>query len=192
MSRKVKRFITGLSIFLLLATVYLLYVLEHGNFHEITADEAYRSGQLDSSRLAYYIKKHNIKSVLNLRGNVASDGHSVAHWYLDEKRVSTDLGAKHYDIYLSSSSRPDNEAVMKLMDFFKSAPRPVLIHCKSGADRAGLVASMWKVVVDKEPKSEAENQLSLQYGHFPFGGAAAMDRFFDGWQPDGDLKGKKE
>lgn len=187
MSRRVKRFITGFSIFLLLVAVGLLYVIEHGNFHAITAGEAYRSGQLDSSRLAYYIKKHNIKSVLNLRGNVASDGHSVAQWYLDEKRVSAEHGAKHYDIYLSSTSEPEKEDVAKLMEFFRTAPRPVLIHCKSGADRTGLIASMWKVVVDKEPKSEAEKQLTILYGHFSVGPAAAMDRFFDSWQPETGL-----
>lgn len=184
MSLRVKYFIAGSSALLLFVVVGFLYILEHGNFHEITAGEAYRSGQMDSSRLAYYLKKHNIKSVLNLRGNVASDGHSVAQWYLDEKRISAELGAKHYDIYLSSTSKPEKEDLVKLMEFFRTAPRPVLIHCKSGADRTGLVASMWKVVVDKEPKSEAGKQLTILYGHFPIGGAAAMDRFFESWQPE--------
>lgn len=183
MTRKTKFLLTALAGFLLAASVGFLFILEHGNFHAITSGEAYRSGQLDSSRLAYYIKKHNIRSVLNLRGNVASDGHSVAQWYLDEKRVSAELGAKHYDIYLSSTSEPEKEDVAKLMEFFKTAPRPVLIHCKSGADRTGLVASMWKVVVDKESKAEAEKQLTIRYGHFPIGGALAMDRFFRDWQP---------
>lgn len=186
MSRRIKKFLKVLGVVLFIAAVGFLYILEHGNFHAITAGEAYRSGQLDSSRLAYYIKKHNIKSVLNLRGNVASDGESVAQWYLDEKRISAELGAKHYDIYLSSTSEPEKEDVQKLMEFFKTAPRPVLLHCKSGADRTGLVASMWKVVVDKEPKSEAGKQLTILYGHFPIGPAAAMDRFFDSWEPAGD------
>lgn len=183
MSRKIKFFITGLGGVLFLGIVLFLYVLEHGNFRPVTAGEAYRSGQLDSSRLAYYIKKYNIKSILNLRGNVASDGESVAQWYLDEKRVAETYNVMHYDIYLSASQELEKEDVEKLMEFIRSAPRPVLIHCKSGADRSGLVAAMWKVIVDKEPKPEAEKQLSVLYGHFPIGSAAAMDRFFRNWQP---------
>jgi undecaprenyl-diphosphatase len=62
-------------------------------------------------------------------------------------------------------------------------PRPVLIHCKQGADRTGLVAAMWKVIVDKEPKSEARKQLSPIFFHFPICRTASLDRFFKKWQP---------
>jgi hypothetical protein len=28
---------------------------------------------------------------------------------------------------------------------------------------------MWKVMVDKEPKDKAKEQISFRYGHLPFG-----------------------
>jgi hypothetical protein len=43
---------------------------------------------------------------------------------------------------------------------------------------------MWKVIVDKEPKSEAKKQLSLLFGHLPIGKTAAMDKFFHNWNPE--------
>lgn len=178
MSRRLK-FITVvlLSLFILTAGYYL-YMEEQGNFHPIIPGEAYRSAQLDRDELEYYIKKYNIKSIVNLRGK-----NPDAPWYIEELEVSTEQNVKHYDIALSASCEPTDEEVRQLMEIFKSAPRPILIHCQGGADRSGLAAAMWKVMVDKEPKSEAGKQLSVLYGHIPMGKKKAMDHFFENWKP---------
>ena len=42
-------------------------------------------------------------------------------------------------------------------------------------------AAMWKLYVDKESMSEARKQLSIFYGHIPFGPTSAMDEFFEKW-----------
>ena len=166
-------------VFLLLSTAtYFFYMEEQGNFHTITPGKAYRSAQLDRDELEYYIKMYNIKSIVNLRGE-----NPMAPWYREEKQVSAEYNIEHYDISLSSSREPDEEKIRKLIEIFRNAPRPVLIHCQAGADRSGLAAAMWKVIVDKEPKSEAQKQLSLFYGHLPIGKTTAMDRFFQNWTP---------
>jgi len=46
-----------------------------------------------------------------------------------------------------------------------------------------LAAALWKVTVDREPKSRAKKQLSLRFGHMPFGPTTALDNFFAEWQP---------
>jgi protein tyrosine/serine phosphatase len=155
-----------------------VYMQVQGNFHPITAGEAYRSAKLDRDQLEYYIKKYNIKSIVNLLGE---DPRKT--WYREELQVSAEHNIKHYDIELSATHEPTEEDARKLVEIFKTAPRPVLIHCKGGSDRSGLAAAMWKVVVDKESKSEAQKQLSILYGHFPFGKTSAMDHFFDHWDP---------
>ena len=172
-----KIFITSLILTLVLAGSYICYVIDQGNFHAITDGEAYRSAQLNRDKLGYYIRRYNIRSILNLRGeNPDSD------WYREELTVSVGNRIKHYDIALSSTKGPDENEIKQLMEVFKNAPRPILIHCKAGADRSGLVAAMWKVVIDQEPKSQAEKQLSIFYGHLPLGGTYAMDQFFEKWQ----------
>jgi protein tyrosine/serine phosphatase len=170
--------ITGLALLLpmLILGGYIGYILTTGNFHPITPGEAYRSAQLDRDELVYYIKKFNIRSIVNLRGENRN-----RPWYIEEAGVSAEFNVAHYDISLSASGEPSDEDVKRLMEIFKFAPRPVLIHCQAGADRSGLVAAMWKVVVDKEPKSEAKKELSLFYGHIPIGNTVAMDRFFEKW-----------
>ena len=182
MRRGYKCLAAALAVILLLAASRVLYVEEQGNFHAITAGEAYRSAQLDRGELEYYIRKYGIRSIINLRGE-----HPDKSWYRDEIEISTELGVMHYDFPLSASNEPGPDMVRKLIATFRNAPRPVLIHCMGGADRSGLAAAIWKVVIDNEPKAKAEEQLSILYGHLPVGKTTAMDRFFRKWAGDQGL-----
>jgi protein tyrosine/serine phosphatase len=173
MTRKYKILVSLFVLLFLSSASYFLYMEEQGNFHKITYGEAYRSAQLDTDEFEYYIKKYNIKSIVNLRGK-----HPELPWYEEEIRVSAKHGIKHFDISLSASREPTEEDINELIEIFKTAPRPVLIHCLAGADRSGLAAAIWKIKVDKESRSEAEKQLSFLYGHLPIGSHSAMDRFF--------------
>jgi protein tyrosine/serine phosphatase len=161
---------------LLLVLSYILYLTATGNFHTITPGEAYRSAQLGSVSLEYYVKKYGIRSVVNLRGRNADEA-----WYVNEIKTCSELGIKHYDVALSALHEPAPSLVRQLLEIFKSAPRPLLVHCQSGADRSGLAAAMWKVIVDHETKTTAEKQLTIWDGHIPVGGTIAMDRFYEKW-----------
>ena len=177
--RRFRVSIAVLALLLLLPASYFgLYMKVQGNFHPITHGEAYRSAQLDRDKLEHYIEKYAIKSILNLRGKKPT-----ASWYVEEIQVAENYNVAHYNIRLSASREPTSMEVQQLIDIFMHVPRPVLIHCKGGSDRSGLVAAMWKVIVDKEPKSEARKQLSILYGHFPIGKTSAMDHFFQHWDP---------
>jgi protein tyrosine/serine phosphatase len=150
-----------------------------GNFHPITPGEAYRSAELDRDDLEYYIRKYNIKSILNLQGHRTGD-----HHYRDEVAVCRELDLAHFVLSLSAGTKPSAELVDELLNIFEVAPRPILIHCKFGADRTGLAAAMWKVIVDGEEKRLASRQLSIRYFHLPFGAATAMDESFQEWEPN--------
>lgn len=180
MSKISKRTTGVFSVLLLLFGSYRLYLSEQGNFHAITPGEAYRSAQLDRDELEHYIKKYGIKSILCLRND--TDGGNAA-WYKEEVKVGAENGIVHYFVPISQKREPEARNVAEILRIFHSAPRPVLIHCKAGADRTGLAAAMWKVSVNKESKAEAGKQLSLRFFHLPVGDTAAMDRFFEKWQP---------
>jgi undecaprenyl-diphosphatase len=170
--------IGALAILFLSAVGYFFFVKWQGNFHPITPGEAYRSAQLDRDDIAHYVTKYSIKSVLNLRGSRSGE-----RWYDDELAACAELQVAHYDVELSEAHEPTDIQVRQLVHIFETAPRPLLIHCMSGADRTGLAAAMWKVVVDKERKAEAANQLSIRYGHIPIWETQAMDSFFEKWNP---------
>ncbi len=168
-------------VFLLFISIgsYFLYIEEQGNFRPITDGEAYRSAQMDRDELEYYINNYHLRSILNLRGK-----NPDMDWYIEEVKVSSEHGIMHYDMALSASRGLTSKEVQGLKEIFNSAPRPILIHCKSGADRSGLVSAMWKVIVDKRPKAEAKKQLSILFGHIPIGSTSAMDQFFERWRPE--------
>jgi len=162
----------------LFALGLFVYMAEWGNFHVVTPGLAYRSGQMGRDNLEYYLEKYQIKSVINLRGPDPGQP-----WYQEETGVCRSRGVAHYDCRFYSDHAPQPDQLAKLIALFASAPRPVLMHCRVGADRAGLAAAIWKVVVEKRPKAEARKQLSILYGHMPLGGSTALDDFFDQWQP---------
>jgi protein tyrosine/serine phosphatase len=73
-----------------------------------------------------------------------------------------------------------DEELTAIVNVMRKTPKPVLIHCRSGADRAGLVAALYQYVIARKTAEEASNQLSILYGHFPFLGNSTvmMDRSF--------------
>lgn len=152
------------------------YLEEQGNFHPITPEEAYRSAQLDQDELEYYISKFGIRSIINLRGKNPRES-----WYKEEVAICRELGVKHYDLKLSPDKTPSLQDIKALLQLFDKVPWPVLIHCKAGADRSGLAAALWLMAVDGAPKSIAKRQLSLRYGHLPFGPTQKLDCFFNKW-----------
>jgi protein tyrosine/serine phosphatase len=160
------------GIFFLSSTVHYLYNFNRGNFYAITADEAYRSAQLNKDQLEYYIKKYKIKSILNLNSKRPDKD-----WYKDEIRFCLDNDVAYYNVGMLPDQPPNKILLEKLMLVLKDAPRPILIHCRKGSDRTGLVSAIWKMVIDKEPKSEAARQLSLKYLYFPIGNGAILGRF---------------
>ncbi len=173
-----KKILKNSSIVLgLIILIYGLFFADSwikGNFHIITNNQAYRSRQLDKQLLKYYITKYNIKSIINLRGEEKG-----ADWYDDEMYVSSIYNVFHYDLDLPMDKMPKDKDMQTLLDIFKTAPRPVLIHCLGGSDRTGLASTLWKILIDKENKCKASRHMLFYYGHMPFGKARVLDKWLD-------------
>ncbi len=176
-----KKFLRSfLIVFLLTVVIYGLFFADgwiKGNFHVITQNRAYRSRQLDKQLLKYYVTEYNIKSIINLRG--AEPGKK---WYDDELEVCSIYGVTHYDLDMAMDKEPTKEQIETLINFFKTAPKPVFIHCLGGSDRTGLAAVLWKIVMEKEDKRKAAKHMLFFYGHMPFGKARILDKWL--WKTD--------
>jgi protein tyrosine/serine phosphatase len=176
---KVRRLALGIFVAVALPAaslaVYCGAVVYSGNLHAVSEGVLYRSAQLSKDGFAASIRQYNIKSILNLRG-----AHPREAWYDDEVAVSQENGVTHYDIALSSKRFVDEQRAEEILALVRDAPKPLLIHCKSGADRTGLVAALYRYALEHAAPADADRQLSLAYGHFPYltSKSGAMDDSF--------------
>jgi protein tyrosine/serine phosphatase len=155
--------------------IYWLDLQVEGNFHAVVDRQIYRSRQLSPGQLATLVQRYKIRSVLNLRGANKGD-----RWYQDEIRTSDRLDVRHYDYGLSSGRDVSPSDLDWILEIIRNAPKPILIHCKFGADRTALVAAAYLYAVAGKDAAEAARQLSVRYGHFPYlwSRTGAMDRSF--------------
>jgi protein tyrosine/serine phosphatase len=154
------------SVCLLLALVfgpysYILY--HHSNFHEVVPGEFYRAGQMSGETLARYVKQYHIRSVLNLRGSNPRE-----QWYQREVAATDALGIPHLDFRMSARRELPQDQARQLLTMMQQAPKPLLVHCNSGADRAGLASAIYMAGVKNAGATTAWDQLSLKYGYLPF------------------------
>jgi protein tyrosine phosphatase (PTP) superfamily phosphohydrolase (DUF442 family) len=154
---------------------YCGVIIYEGNFHSVQPGVLYRSAQLNQGELETFGRQYGIKSVLNLRG-----AHAGEAWYDGEIAAVRDLGIAHYDYPISAKRFVTGREIAQLLDIVRNAPKPLLIHCKSGADRAGLVAALYRYAIGEASAADADRQLSLVYGHFPYltSRSGAMDDSF--------------
>jgi protein tyrosine/serine phosphatase len=169
--------IAGVSVGLIAAAIggYWGILQYEGNLHAVSAGILYRSAQLNKGETRWAVREYAIKSVLNLRG-----AHAGQPWYDDEIAAAGELGLAHFDYPLSSKRFVTSQQIEEILDIVRKAPKPLLIHCKSGADRSGLVAAIYRVSDTGASAAEADRELSLVYGHFPYltSRSGAMDDSF--------------
>jgi GR25 family glycosyltransferase involved in LPS biosynthesis/protein tyrosine phosphatase (PTP) superfamily phosphohydrolase (DUF442 family) len=160
--------------------VYFGVLRLDGNFHSVVAGELYRSAQPMPNQIDAYVEMYGIKTIINLRG--PNSGHS---WYDREIIEASKLNVDHFDFPMSARSELSKEQAETLISLFKRSKKPILIHCRDGADRTGLASALYVASVSKQGEEAAEDQLSIMYGHFPIPWLSiyAMDRTFEALEP---------
>lgn len=146
------------------------------NLYEI-APGVWRSNQPSAARLKRY-HQMGIRTILNLRGK---DDRS---YYLFEHEAALQLGMTMIDIRLSPRSLQPAERYLELLDIFDRIERPFVMHCKSGADRAGLASAMWMLHIERQPVAQARRQLSLRFLHVRAARSGILGRLLDAYEAD--------
>lgn len=135
-----------------------------GNLGIVEAGRVIRAAQ-PTSRLPGWIRRYHLRSILNLRGGGPADW-----WYAAEVQAARDGGVSFYDCPISATRRPSRRDLLVLIDTLRSCPYPLLIHCKSGADRTGLASALYLMLQRDVPPEAAEGAFTLEHGHVPLGG----------------------
>lgn len=121
------------------------------NLHKV--DEfVYRCEQPDAKGFDE-LEAMGIKSVLNLRNN-----HSDSLFLIDSPLNCFQVNMEAKDI--------NDEDVIMALKILKEAPKPIVVHCKHGADRTGVVIAMYRIIFQQWTKEKAIGEL--KYGGYGF------------------------
>ena len=156
--------------------------LKFRNLHRIS-DEMYRANQPSPEHIAQYAKELGLKTILNLRGE------SPKGYYLLEKEACARNGIELVDFQMFSRDIPPPENVLAAKKLFDSIAYPALMHCKSGADRAGIMAVLYMHFRKGQPIAEALEMLSRKYLHIRQGKTGVLDFFFETYLAEGASNG---
>ena len=121
-------------------------------------------------------KRQGGASVLNLRGG------RLAPVAL-EIEACQELGLEYFGMHMASTELPSRDTVLMLLDQLETLPRPVLMHCKSGADRTGLASGIYLMAFKGCSPKDAAKQLSLKHAHVRFSRKGILRQFFEQYQP---------
>lgn len=173
--RSAKRWIV-LMLLLLLAIFGLeVYRVTAGpNWHVVVPDQVFRSAQLTETELTEAIDRFGLKSVINLRGECPE-----TDWYQWEQSTLQRCGVAMYNVNLSTYEPPSPIELNKLTDYLMNCPKPVLIHCRRGSDRTSLATAVAQILLSETTIANAKKQLSLRFGHMPFGKVQFLDEAFE-------------
>jgi len=160
-----------------------LMLVDHGfireiylNMHEV-APALWRSAQPSPGAIRM-LAMRGIKTILNLRGPRACGS------YILEKRACERLGIKLIDMPFDSRGAPSAARVEGAAAVFRAIEYPALMHCKSGADRAGIVSALYLILHEGKSVGEARRQLALRYGHVRQARTGVLDHFLNAYEAD--------
>lgn len=149
------------------------------NFHWIEPGVMARANQPSPRAIARYAQM-GIKTILNLRGK------SDTGYYALEKEACEQHGIELIDVRMFSREAPTLAQILRAKGLFETIKYPALMHCKSGADRAGAMAVLYKHLKMGLPIREAVEQLSVRYLHVKYGKTGVIDYFFERYLEQGE------
>jgi len=141
------------------------------NFASVEPGKLYRSNHPTPGNLAAFTRKVGLKSLINLRGQAKNGSDALS------RDTAARLKLDFYDMAVESRGAPHKDRILRLAEIYRTMQAPALIHCKSGADRAGLAAGIF-ILINGGTTRDALRQLSLRYGHIKQAKTGILDLFF--------------
>jgi protein tyrosine/serine phosphatase len=137
------------------------------NFREVNA-LILRSGRPTEKGLTDLRNQRGLKTIINLEDS-NSNVTKEAAW-------AQKLGIDYRSYPTASFSRPDDAKVAEILDLLNDQTRyPILIHCKHGEDRTGLMIGLHRVFTDQwTPKAAYQEMLDLGFHTI----LVSLDRYY--------------
>ncbi len=164
-----------------------MLVLDHGLFRLLywnrhrLGKHAWRSAQPAPHHIRAMARR-GVRTVVNLRGE-----HPYASYWL-ERAACRRYGIEFVDFQVRSRAAPSRDELRGARALFERVEYPILMHCKSGADRAGLMSVLYRFLREGVPLREAKAELSLRFGHIRQADTGILDYFFERYLADNERR----
>ena len=164
--------ITVISLGVLLATdalaslsghglIYRLYSARTYHFREVAPGMLYRDGMRNPIQFARSCRRAGIKTVVSVIGytEVTSERFSPA---IEECQSN---GIKNECLGVNIGGWPDTQAIRQFLAIVADPQRrPVLIHCREGVRRTGMVVAAYQMSIMGYTREQAKAAME-QFGH---------------------------
>jgi protein tyrosine phosphatase (PTP) superfamily phosphohydrolase (DUF442 family) len=155
-------------------------------FRVVTPDRFYRSGQLTAAGFAQVVERHRIRTVINLQEE-NRDPYMPVVWSgpsaVRESELCRQLGVRYVSLFggevvsdadAATGKRPAViDEYLRILD--DPANYPVLLHCKAGLHRTGLLTAVYRMEFERWTPAAAVQELRANgFGTF----AATTDNVY--------------
>ena len=140
------------------------------NLAEVLPGRLYRSNYPTPGHLAAAARRLGLRTLINLRGRRACGSDALS------REAAARLGLRHIDMAFESRGAPHRDRILRFAGILRDLETPALMHCKSGADRAGL-ASALAILLEGGSTAAALEQLSWRFGHWRRSRTGILDAF---------------
>lgn len=148
------------------------------NLHTVVDGQFYRSGQPDEERMKSWVWRYQIETVLRVRNSSYEDETFQATY-----QPTVAAGIDFIAVPLSAKRFPERESLVRLCEVLETARYPMLVHCRAGADRTGLVSAIY-VLSRTGDLDRARDQLSfVPYLHLGWFGLDKPDLILEMYEP---------
>ena len=120
----------------------------------------YRSGRIEKKEDVDQLKQLGIKTILSL-----DDYGDVEGLVNSERDWATQDNIEFIWSPMSGVDKPTLEQIYKMLDIITNTSKQlVLIHCKRGSDRTGIMIASYRIKFDRWTVADAKKELR-SYGH---------------------------
>lgn len=123
-----------------------------------------------------------VRTIINLRGG--ADSHHALE--IDACRR---CGINYVSFEMGSREVPSRDKILRAKALFEAVEYPAMMHCKSGADRAGMMSVLYMHFRRGLPIREATRQLALKFGHIRASSTGVLDYVFERYLAEAEPKG---
>ena len=158
---------------------HAVFRLIWGNLAPVIPGKVYRCNHPTPPRLRRMTRRLGLRTLINLRGKTQSGSDALS------REAARELSLDFCDMAFESRGAPQRERILRLHSIYQTMRIPAVMHCKSGADRAGLAAGLM-VLFAGGSSADALEQLSWRFGHIRQAKTGILDAFFLHYQRTGE------